>query len=110
MPLIAAWRYREAIVFDDGDRGLFYDTFAEACGRTRWDVFARVLMENHYHALFRTPEPNPVAGMPWFQNQNAFTRRLNARRHLWGHLIFTGDVTAERSETDCTKCSPKGGL
>jgi hypothetical protein len=42
MPLIAAWRYREAIVFDDGDRELFYDTFAEACRRTGWEVFAKV--------------------------------------------------------------------
>jgi hypothetical protein len=24
---------RESIVFDDGDRELFYGTFAEACGR-----------------------------------------------------------------------------
>lgn len=39
-----------------------------------------VLMENHYHAVFRTPEPNLVAGMQWIQN--AFTRRLNVRREL----------------------------
>lgn len=31
---------REPIVFDDGDRDLFCDTFAEACGRTGWQVFA----------------------------------------------------------------------
>jgi len=69
---------RELIVFDDGDRELFYDTFAEACGRTGWGVFGWVLMDNHYHAFIRTPEPNLVAGAPvtgasvagmrWFQN------------------------------------------
>ncbi len=29
-------------------------------------------MDNHYHAVFRTPESNLVAGMQWFQN--AFTQ------------------------------------
>ena len=93
---------REPIVFDDGDRELFYDTFAEACGRTGWEVFGWVLMDNHCHAAFRTPEPNLVAGMHWFQN--AFTRRLSARKHLWGHL-FGGRYKAVSVE-DATTAPP----
>ncbi len=96
---------REPIVHDDGDRELFYDTFAEACGRTGWEVFGWVLMDNHYHAVFRTPEPNLVAGMQWFQN--AFTRRLNARKHLWGHL-FGGRYKAIPVEDAAT--SPRGSV
>ena len=84
-PLIAAWRWREPIVFDDRDRELFYDTFAEACGRTGWQVFGWVLMDNHYHAVFRTPEPNLVAGIQCFNNDSAYN--LNASKHLWGHLF-----------------------
>jgi len=94
---------REPIVSDDADRALFFDTFAEACGRTGWEVFAWVLLENHYHAVFRTPEPNLVAGMQWLQN--AYTRRINARHRLWGHL-FGGRYKAIPIEDEAT--SPRG--
>ena len=42
-------------------------------------------MSNHYHLVFKTPEPNLVAGMKWFQN--TWTRRFNVRHRLWGHLF-----------------------
>ena len=42
-------------------------------------------MNNHYHLLLRTPEPNLVQGMSWFQH--TWTRRFNARHRLWGHLF-----------------------
>ncbi len=103
--IIARGDRREPIVHDDGDRSLFVETFAEACGRTGWQVFAWVLMDNHYHAVLRTPEPNLVAGMQWFQN--AFTRRLNSRRHLWGHL-FGGRYRAIPVEDAAT--SPRGSV
>jgi REP element-mobilizing transposase RayT len=103
--VMARGNRREAIVLDDGDRELFLDTFAEACGRTGWEVFAWVLMDNHYHAVFRTPEPNLVAGMQWFQN--AYTRRLNAKRRLWGHL-FGGRYKAIPVEDEAT--SPRGSI
>jgi len=76
---------REPIVFSDEDRKTFSQTLAQACERTGWEVFAWVLMENHYHVAMRTPEPNLVEGMRWFQN--AFTRRINTRNRLWGHLF-----------------------
>jgi putative transposase len=103
--VMARGNRREPIVHDDGDRQLFLDTLAEACGRTGWRVFAWVLLDNHYHAVFRTPEPNLVAGMQWFQN--AYTRRLNARRHFWGHL-FGGRYKAIPIEDEST--SPRGSL
>lgn len=62
-------------------------------------------MDNHYHAVFRTPEPNLVVGMQWFQN--AFTRRLNARHRLWGHL-FGGRYKAIPVEDAAT--SPRGSV
>lgn len=103
--VMARGNHRESIVFDDSDRELFYDTLAEACGRTGWEVFAWVLMDNHYHAVFRTPEANLVAGMQWFQN--AYTRRLNAKKHLWGHL-FGGRYRAISVEDAAT--SPHGSI
>ena len=83
--VMARGNRREPIVFGDDDRELFVGTFGEACEMTGWEVFAWVLMENHYHAVFRTPTANLVEGMRWFQN--AYTRRLNGRRRLWGHLF-----------------------
>jgi REP element-mobilizing transposase RayT len=42
-------------------------------------------MTNHYHLLVETPEANLSRGMAWMQN--AFTRRLNTRHRLWGHVF-----------------------
>lgn len=50
-----------------------------------WAVYAWALMNNHYHFLFKTPEPNLVAGMTWFQS--TWTQRFNVRHRLWGHLF-----------------------
>jgi len=83
--VMARGNQRRNIVFDDDDRRLFVDTFAEACGQTEWRVYAWVLMSNHYHFVLRTPKANLVSGMTWFQN--AFTRRMNAKNKLWGRLF-----------------------
>ncbi len=50
--VMARGNRREPIVFNDDDRDLFVDTFGHACERTGWEVFARVWMDNHYHAVF----------------------------------------------------------
>ena len=76
---------REAIVQDDEDRGTFLRTLGEACERSGFRVYAYVLMTNHYHLLLETKEPNLSRGMGWLQN--AFTRRINTRHRLWGHLF-----------------------
>jgi putative transposase len=76
---------REAIVTGDEDRKLFLETMEEAIQRTGWKVHAWILMDNHYHWALETPEPNLVAGMKWFQN--TYTRRINTRHRLWGHVF-----------------------
>jgi hypothetical protein len=45
-------------------------------------------MTNHYHLLLETKEPNLSL---WLQN--AFTRRINTRHRLWGH-VFGGRYKA----------------
>ena len=50
--VMARGNRREPIVFSDEDRRLFIDTFAEVCEMTGWEVFAWVLMDNHYHFAF----------------------------------------------------------
>ena len=56
-----------------------------SCKKTGWEVLAWVIMDNHYHWLLRTPKPNLVAGMSWFQS--TYTQRYNARHRVWGHLF-----------------------
>lgn len=76
---------KEAIVRDDADRQTFVRTLGEAAQRAGFRVHAWVLMRNHYHLLLETPEANLSRGMAWLQN--AFTRRINTRHQLWGHLF-----------------------
>ncbi len=83
--ILARGDRREPIVFDDVDREMFVRTLGQLCVKFRWEVFAWVLMDNHYHLAVRTPEANLVDGMKWFQN--SFTRRINVRHQLWGHLF-----------------------
>ena len=75
----------EAIVRDDADRATFVRTLAEASERSVFRVHAFALMSNHYHLLLETPRANLSRGMGWLQN--AFTRRINTRHGLWGHLF-----------------------
>ena len=89
---------REEIVSGDGDREAFVALLEELVGRTGWRMFAWVLMGNHYHLVFKTPEPNLVEGMKWLQN--TWTKRFNARNGYWGH-VFGGrykSVVVEENE------------
>ena len=43
---------------NEKDRNSFLDTVGEMSERFDIDVFAYVLMDNHYHLLFRTPQAN----------------------------------------------------
>jgi len=76
---------RENIFLCDDDRHCFIKTLGDACERTGWFVHAWVLMDNHYHLMVETPEPNLVEGMRWLQN--TYTRRLNTRHGLWGRVF-----------------------
>ena len=82
---------REPIVSDDEDRKTFVRTLAKACQRAGFRLHAYVLMPNHYHLLLETPQANLSRGMAWLQN--AYTRRINTRHRLWGH-VFGGRYKA----------------
>ena len=51
---------REDIVLDDTDRGRFAETLGEVVESSGWLLYAWVLMGNHYHLVFETPEANLV--------------------------------------------------
>jgi REP element-mobilizing transposase RayT len=83
--VISRGNERQDIVFNDDDRKLFIDTVGEMAERFDLDVFAYVLMDNHYHLLFRTNRANLCRSMQWFGA--TYTRRFNLRHKRSGHLF-----------------------
>jgi putative transposase len=83
---------RQEIIFqDDSDRQLFLKTLGEAGEKTSWQVHAYCLMNNHFHLVLETPQPNLVAGMKWMLG--TYTSRYNRRHREFGHL-FSGRYKA----------------
>jgi putative transposase len=79
------------------DYSSFLETLGEACQKAGWRIHAYVLMNNHYHLLLETPEPNLVHGMKWLQQ--TFTQRWNVRHKNRGHL-FQGRYKAVPVDAD----------
>ena len=82
---------REPIFRDNFDRQLFLRTFDEVCDKTGWLIHALCMMENHFHFVPETPQPNLVDGMHWFLS--TYTNRFNRRHKLCGH-VFSGRYKA----------------
>ena len=82
---------REAIFEDDQDRRRFLETVSEVCRKTAWQVHAFCLMNNQFHLVIETPQPNLVAGMKWLLG--TYTSRHNRRHREFGHL-FSGRYKA----------------
>jgi REP element-mobilizing transposase RayT len=82
---------RQDIVMDDRDRTLFLEKLAHVIDRFGWRCHAYCLMDNHYHLLIETPQPNLSRGMR--QLNGTYTQAINRRHHRVGHL-FQGRFTA----------------
>ncbi len=88
---------RSNIYLDDNDRELFLDTLADVIQRFNWICHAYCLMDNHYHLVIETPEPNLSQGMR--QLNGVYTQRFNRRHHRVGH-VFQGRYKAILVERD----------
>jgi REP element-mobilizing transposase RayT len=53
------------IFYNDGDRILLLETLGEMAERQEIEVYANVLMTNHYHILMRTRRVNLSKAMHW---------------------------------------------
>lgn len=82
---------RQAIVVDDRDRVQFFSVLAQVVDRYGWLCHAYCLMDNHYHLLVETPQPNLSLGMR--QLNGRYTQLSNRRHDRVGHL-FQGRFTA----------------
>jgi putative transposase len=91
-------------LFTVGESGEAFElALFETVKRCGWELYAYVIMSNHYHLALRTPEPNLVAGMQWLQS--TFATRFNC---------FTGErgqVFEGRYKSILVKENPSlGGL
>jgi putative transposase len=74
----------QVVFFTERDHRLFLRLVAKVQDRYGWQMLAYCLMNNHYHLVARTPEPNLAAGM---QHLNSlYARKFNRRHGLSGHL------------------------
>ena len=64
------------IFYDDKDRRVFLDALGEMSERFEIEIYAFVLMSNHYHFLLQTKGSNLSRAMQWFGV--TYTRRLRA--------------------------------
>ncbi len=73
------------IYLDDKDRLRFLQLLQKAIADYRWQLFAYVLMSNHYHLFFRTPDTNLSLGMKDLDGNYASS--FNMRHRRVGHLF-----------------------
>jgi putative transposase len=76
---------RKDIFHDDRDRLTFLDAIGEMADNYDVDIFAYVLMGNHYHILLRTNQANLSKSMQWLAL--TYARRFNNRHFRSGHLF-----------------------
>ena len=76
---------RRAIYRDDRDRGHFCDLLGQVVRLFQWRLHAYVLMDNHFHLLVETPEPNLGRGMQWLNTSHGVW--FNRRHQRAGHLL-----------------------
>ena len=82
---------------DDTDRIDFLSLLGDLCERFEIDMFAYVLMQNHYHLLLKTRRANLSRAMQWFGT--SYTRHYNNKNSCRGHL-FQGRYKSILVEND----------
>ncbi len=76
---------RQQTFGDDEDREAFLATLAWVVERFGWRCHAYCLMDNHFHLLIETPQPNLSRGMR--QLNGVYTQSFNRRHRKVGHLF-----------------------
>jgi REP element-mobilizing transposase RayT len=76
---------RREIFLEEDDYEVFLAVLKEMADRFNIDVFAYVLMSNHYHLLIRTNHPNLSKSMHWLGT--TYTCRFNLKHFRNGHLF-----------------------
>ncbi|KAF0191629.1 MAG: hypothetical protein FD165_1698 [Gammaproteobacteria bacterium] len=83
--LTARGNAREDIFRDDEDRQTFLRLLGKEVEQQGWRCYAYCLMDNHYHLLVETPEPNLSRGMR--RLNQVYTQAYNRRHGRVGHVL-----------------------
>jgi REP element-mobilizing transposase RayT len=73
------------IYLEDADHEHFLEILRSSVKRFRWICHAYCLLDNHYHLLVETPEPNLSRGMQYLNG--VYTQWFNRRHERYGHLF-----------------------
>ena len=76
---------KQDIVINDDDRRLFLITAGEMAERFEIDIFAYVLMDNHYHIVVETIEGNLSISKGMRQLNGVYTQQFNRTHERGGH-------------------------
>ena len=76
---------RQRIVTTDADCQAWLAMLGKVIDRFGWLCHAYCLMDNHYHLLIETPQPNLSRGMR--QLNGVYTQAFNRRHRRVGHLL-----------------------
>jgi putative transposase len=76
---------RQRVFLNEEDRRVYLDLLAKEVEQQGWRCYAYCLMDNHYHLLIETPEPNLVKGMR--RLNGVYTQAFNRRHRRVGHLF-----------------------
>lgn len=79
------------IFLSDVDRLTFLNTLAGTIEKYNWLCHAYCLLDNHYHAIIETPDPNLSLGMR--QLNGVYTQAFNRAHQRVGH-VFQGRYKA----------------
>lgn len=76
---------KQNIFIDRIDFRKFLELVGREIEQQRWNCYSFCLMNNHYHLLIETPEPNLVKGMK--RLNGTYTQYFNNRHGRVGHLF-----------------------
>jgi REP element-mobilizing transposase RayT len=83
--VLSRGNHQQNIFLQDEDRRSFLKAIGQMSERFDVDIFAYVLMDNHYHLLLRTNNANLSKSMQWLGT--TYTTRFNLRHARNGHLF-----------------------
>ena len=72
-------------MLDDLDREAWFKLFVQVAHRYRWKVHVWCLLDNHFHLLVETAQPDLSAGMQ--RLNGVYAMRFNRRYNRAGHLF-----------------------
>jgi len=83
--LTARGNAQHPIFLDATDRQQFLRLLAREIQQQHWRCFVYCLMDNHYHLVLETPEPNLSRGLR--RLHGTYTQWFNRRHHRVGHVL-----------------------